>query len=106
MSAATFRSTPLCRRAGQTGCVVTYMSFRAEAPPPEGSLFGRATRPGMTAGCTNPAALAGGAAPLDAYWFTGGSAAQGPNPVIWSSAGTPPAPFCPYQRPGHGRLRQ
>lgn len=86
-------STPLCRRAGQTGCVVTYMSFRAETPPPEGSLFGRATRPGMTAGCTNPAALAGGAAPLDAYWFTGGAAAQGPNPVVWSSAGAPPAPF-------------
>jgi len=87
------RSTPLCRRARQTGCVVTYMSFRAEAPPPEASLFGRATRPGMTAGCTNPAALAGGAAPLDAYWFTSGAAAQGANPIIWSSAGQPPAPF-------------
>lgn len=87
------RSTPLCRRAGQTGCVVTYMSFRADVPPPEGSLFGRAERPGMTAGCTNPAALAGGAAGLESYWFAGGQSQDGPNPVRWSSAGPPPAPF-------------
>ena len=52
-----FRSTPLCTRAGQTGCVITYVSFRADAPPPAGALFGRATRPGMTVGCTNPAGL-------------------------------------------------
>jgi hypothetical protein len=91
------RSTPLCRRAGQAGCVVTYMSFRADQPPPEGSLFGRAERPGMTAGCVNPAALGGGAANMDAYWFAGGQSQDGPNPVVWSSAGPPPAPFAHIQ---------
>lgn len=87
------RSTPLCRRTGQTGCVVTYMSFRAEAPPPAGSLFGRAFRPGMTAGCTNPAALASGeSAPLDSYWFAM-TAAAGAAPIVWSGQGPPPTPF-------------
>ena len=40
------QSTPLCTRAGQTGCVITYVSFRAEAPPPPARLFGRAAAPG------------------------------------------------------------
>ena len=85
-----FRSTPLCTRAGQTGCVITYVSFRGESPPPAGALFGRATRPGMTVGCTNPAALGRSAAVgLDSYWF----AASPTNTIAWSSAGPPPAPF-------------
>ncbi|HYJ52396.1 MAG TPA: DUF3089 domain-containing protein [Allosphingosinicella sp.] len=87
-----FQRTPLCTRAGQTGCVVSYMSFRAEAPPPAGSLMGRAPRPGMTAACVNPAALGGGSAPLDSYWFAGASQFGG-QPITWSSAGAPPAPF-------------
>ena len=84
------RSTPLCTRAGQTGCVITYVSFRAEAPPPAGALFGRAIRPGMTVGCTNPAALGRSAkVGLDSYWF----AASPSNTIAWSLAGPPPAPF-------------
>ncbi|HMG45988.1 MAG TPA: DUF3089 domain-containing protein [Allosphingosinicella sp.] len=84
--------TPLCTRAGQTGCVVAYMSFRAASPPPLGSLMGRATHPGMTAGCVNPAALAGGSAPLDAYVLAAVSQFGGPV-ITWSSTGPPPAPF-------------
>jgi hypothetical protein len=89
----TFRQIPLCTRAGQTGCVVSYMSFRADAPPPAGSMFGRAVRPGMTAACTHPANLAGGSGRLDSYWFSASPAPQGAEPVTWSSAGPPPAPF-------------
>jgi len=89
----TFRTTPLCRRRGQTGCVVTYVSFRATDPPPAGSLFGRAARPGMTVACTNPAALAGGSARLDSYWFAGPSVTETQNPIQWSSQGPPPTPF-------------
>ncbi|MEA3044173.1 MAG: hypothetical protein QOH47_2011 [Sphingomonadales bacterium] len=88
----TLRRTPLCTRAGETGCVVTYMSFRAAAPPPPGALMGRAVRPGMTAGCVNPAALAGGSARLDSYWFAMPSQMGGP-PTIWSSTGPAPTPF-------------
>jgi hypothetical protein len=84
--------TPLCSRAGQTGCVITYMSFRAESPPPPGSLMGRAPRSGMTAACVNPAALGGGSSPLNSYWFAPASQFGGPA-ITWSTAGAPPAPF-------------
>ncbi|MBL0730757.1 DUF3089 domain-containing protein [Piscinibacter sp. HJYY11] len=63
-----FKSTPLCRSATQTGCAVSYVSFRANTPPPQGSLFGRATVNDAVA-CNNPAALAGGAAQPKA-WFS------------------------------------
>ncbi|HEU0098627.1 MAG TPA: DUF3089 domain-containing protein [Allosphingosinicella sp.] len=87
------KSTPLCTRVGQTGCVITYMSFRASAPPPAGSFLGRASKPGMTAACTNPAALRGGRADLDSYWFTRAPVAPGATAVTWSSQGAPPTPF-------------
>jgi hypothetical protein len=89
----TFQRTPLCRTPGQTGCVVTYVSFRATNPPPAaGAMFGRSARPGMTVACTNPAALRGGSAPLDSYWLAGlATAATGSIP--WSSEGPPPTPF-------------
>ncbi|HEY0115167.1 MAG TPA: DUF3089 domain-containing protein [Allosphingosinicella sp.] len=87
----TFRSTPLCTRAGQTGCVVTYVSFRHDSPPPAaGARFGRAAGPGMTVGCTNPAALGGGRAPLDSYWYAPGETSSH---IHWSSGGAPPTPF-------------
>ena len=87
-----FQRTPLCTRVGQTGCVVTYMSFRAGSPPTPTSLLGHATRPGMTAGCTNPASLRGGSAPLDSYWFARPSQFGGRD-ITWSSEGAPSVPF-------------
>src|SRR6266850_990949 len=62
-----FQHLPLCHSAKQTGCVITYASFRANAPPPANSRFGRVPGEGMVAGCTNPAALAGGSGTLHAY---------------------------------------
>jgi hypothetical protein len=87
------KSTPLCTKAGQTGCVVTYMTFRTAAPPPADSFLGRAAGNGMTAGCTNPAALGGGSAKLDSYWFTLSPPQPGAEPLVWSSQGSPPTPF-------------
>ena len=66
-----FTHLPLCRTDSQTGCVVTYVSFRSTVPPPADSRFGRVQGDGMEAGCTNPAALAGGSAELHAYLSTG-----------------------------------
>jgi hypothetical protein len=66
-----FKQLPLCRSAEQTGCVVTYVSFRSTIPPPPDSRFGRVQDAGMEAGCTNPAALGGGKAHLRAYLTTG-----------------------------------
>lgn len=66
-----FDHMPLCRSADQIGCVITYMAFRSTLPPAQ-SFFGRAQGAGMMAGCTNPAALAGGSGELDAYHGNGG----------------------------------
>ena len=66
-----FKNLPLCRAADQTGCVITYVSFRSTIPPPDGSRFGRVAEAGMEAGCTNPAALGGGRAALHPYLSTG-----------------------------------
>ena len=64
----TFKHMPLCRSAEQTGCVVTYVSFRSTIPPPPDSRDSGAVQDaGMEAGCTNPAALAGGRGQLRAY---------------------------------------
>jgi DUF3089 family protein len=63
----TFKSVPLCRAATQTGCVITYASFRSTVLPPGNTLFGKVPEADMTAACTNPAALAGGSGELKAY---------------------------------------
>lgn len=90
----TFQRTPICTSLGQTGCVVTYVSFRAGSPPPEGALFGRAAAPGRTIACTNPAALGRDAnVPLDSYWYTGPSVTNTQTRIDWSSQGPPPATF-------------
>ena len=47
----TFKKTPLCSRAGETGCIMTWVSFRERNVPPPGAIFGYADRPGMTVGC-------------------------------------------------------
>jgi pimeloyl-ACP methyl ester carboxylesterase len=88
-----FQKTPLCTRVGQTGCVVTYVSYRGTNPPPQAAMFGRASRPGMTVACTNPARLSRGTAPLDSYWPTGVGLSGAPDKIRWSTTGTPPAFF-------------
>ncbi len=86
------KQTPLCSKVGQTGCVVTYVSFRAATPPPAAAFFGRTAKPGMTVGCTNPARLRKQTTPLDSYWYTGTTSA-GAAPIEWSKSGPPPTPF-------------
>ncbi len=87
------KRTPLCTKVGQTGCVVTYVSYRASSPPPPVALFGRAARPGMTVACTNPARLSKQSAPLDSYWYAGPPLTGAPSTIQWSSTGAPPTPF-------------
>jgi hypothetical protein len=72
-----FKSLPLCRTAGQIGCVVSYVSFRSTSPPPADSRFGRVQGDGMEAACTNPAALGGGRGGLHAYLSAGNSSIAG-----------------------------
>jgi hypothetical protein len=67
-----FQHVPLCHSATQTGCLITFASFRSTVPPPANTLFGKVPEPNMVAACTNPAALAGGSGELRAYLDTKG----------------------------------
>ena len=62
-----FQHVPLCKSASQTGCVITFASFRSTVPPPANTLFGRVPDAAMVAACTNPAALGGGSGQLHSY---------------------------------------
>ncbi len=61
-SGGDFDHVRACRSDRQLGCVVAFSSFNA--PVPADAMFGRTSAPGLEVLCTNPAALAGGAAPL------------------------------------------
>jgi hypothetical protein len=88
-SGGSFPTIPLCRSASQTGCVVTFASFRETAPPPANTLFGRATEPGQTAACTNPAALGGGSGALHSYHSAAGTTIVGGRPAApWVEGGS------------------
>ncbi|MCB1692270.1 MAG: DUF3089 domain-containing protein [Pseudomonadales bacterium] len=88
-----FQHLSLCTAKGETGCVITYASFRDALPPPEASLFGRVAGRGMIAGCTNPAALGGGRADLHAYLSAGGQVADGGNRSPWATGTQVETPF-------------
>ena len=60
-----FGTIPLCTKADQAGCLVSYVSFREASPPPANSRFGKTDEQGHRAGCVNPAALVAGKASTD-----------------------------------------
>ncbi len=64
----TFQATPLCRAADQTGCLVTYSSWRDRDPPDADALFANTGDPNTVAGCVNPATLTNGKATLRPYF--------------------------------------
>jgi hypothetical protein len=85
----TFQKVPLCHKATDTGCLITFSTFRSNVPPPANTLFGRVGQPGMVAACSNPAALAGGAGALHAYLDAKGrtiTATTPPKPWVSSGA--------------------
>ncbi|MFM7067968.1 MAG: DUF3089 domain-containing protein [Actinomycetes bacterium] len=66
-----FAHVPPCERtpgraAVPTGCVISFATFLASEPPPEGSFFGQ-TRDGGRAICTNPATLSDATGGLQTY---------------------------------------
>jgi hypothetical protein len=76
-----FQHVPLCHSASQTGCVITYASFRSTVPPPADTLFGKVADANMVAACTNPAALGGGTGELHAYLAASGRTITGTSPL-------------------------
>jgi hypothetical protein len=90
----TFKKFPLCSSPGETGCVISWTSFRVNNVPPRGAMFGLADQPGMTVGCVNPAKPGSRDwVKLDSYWFTRSTLPVPGGPISWSSQGTPPTPF-------------
>lgn len=89
-----FKSTPLCASPSETGCVMSWVSYRENNVPPEGAMFGWAPQPGMTVGCTNPASPGSTRwERLDSYWNTRLSLPVPGGPIVWSSQGPPPTQF-------------
>ncbi|PXA82479.1 lysophospholipase [Caulobacter sp. D4A] len=76
-----YGSIKMCRKPGQTGCIVSYVSFRASSPPEGAAFFGKAEGD-KRAACVNPAALAGGEAPLHSY-FSDKTIAGAPRKTPW-----------------------
>lgn len=90
----TFKTTPLCSRPGETGCVIAWVSFRENNAPPPGAVFGYADKPGMTVACVNPARPGSRAwEKLDSYWYARSMLPVPGGPITWSTEGPPPTPF-------------
>jgi len=73
-----FKNMPLCTAEGEVGCVISYVTFRDEVPPPAHSRFGRVrgAESDLTqqAACVNPAMLDGSNGSLHAFLASGRSA--------------------------------
>ena len=90
----TFKKTPLCSRPGETGCVMSWVSYREKNEPPPGALFGIAEQPGMTVGCVTPARPGSGDwVSFDSYWYTRSANPVPGGPIQWSTQGAPPTPY-------------
>jgi hypothetical protein len=90
----TLKKTPLCSRPGETGCVMSWVSFRERNVPPRGAMFGYAPQSGMTVACVNPARPGSrNWEKLDSYWFARSTLPVPGGPIQWSSEGPPPTPY-------------
>ena len=78
------KSIPLCTTNGQAGCVISYVTFRDDVPPPANSRFGRTQVPGMKVACVNPAAISAGSGPADAYFAAGTNSLSEQEPITWA----------------------
>jgi hypothetical protein len=75
---------PTCKTAAQTGCLISYVSFRADSPPPPTSRFGRSDVAGATAACVNPSVLAGDKGMLRPYFTNRASSGAGNATTDWA----------------------
>ncbi len=92
------KSIPLCTANGQTGCVISYVTFRDAAPPPANSRFGRTQVPGMKVACVNPAAIGGSSGLADAYFPAQPNTLSEQAPTTWARGKQITTPF--VQVPG------
>jgi hypothetical protein len=94
-----FKSTPLCSRPGERGCVISFVTYREGTGPNPTARFGFANQPGFTVGCVNPVRIGSPNWEVaDSFWP---SRASGPvlgGPITWSTTG--PAPTAYLRTPG------
>ncbi|HTE42746.1 MAG TPA: DUF3089 domain-containing protein [Steroidobacteraceae bacterium] len=87
-----FKNIPACHASTQIECVLAYVSFRSDSPPPVNSLFGKVSGDNMRALCVNPA-MPGGRSTVHSYynattrgdagpWVTGANAASITTPYV------------------------
>ena len=76
-----YRNLHVCGAPDDTGCIISYSSFRATAPPPANSFFAR-PEAGEEAICTNPASLAGGSGELHPYFSDGAWGVEVSTPFV------------------------
>lgn len=88
-----FKQMPICTSANQSGCVVSYVTFRKDAPPPANSRFGKSPGEGLTVACTNPADLSGRRAVSDAIFTTGGPGDSAQPMAAWGTGVSVSTPF-------------
>ena len=63
---STFKKMPVCKSASQTGCIISFVSYRATSTPPDNARFGRSP-PGMSVVCTDPVGMSGMPSP-HTFW--------------------------------------
>lgn len=81
----TYKSIPTCKAEDQTGCIISYASFRNTLPPPDTARFAKGAN-GNKAVCTNPANLGSGQGVPDNYFMAKGflNGSAGPNQPDWA----------------------
>ncbi|WP_419252599.1 DUF3089 domain-containing protein [Caulobacter sp. ErkDOM-YI] len=97
-AAGKYGSIPSCASASQTGCLVSYVSFRSSSPPPAASRFGKTDPQGLRSACVNPSALVAGktqtdAVPLQAYFSAVGMGSSAARPKPWAKDMKVTTPF-------------
>ncbi len=85
-----FQHIPLCRSASQTGCVITYTSFRSTVPPPANTLFGKVTKKGHDRRVHEIPAALGEAAAAICTPISRPTAARSSEPLLPSRGLCPP----------------
>ena len=104
LTGGSFKSTPLCSRTGEAGCVIAWTSYRQNDAPAPGAMFGYSDRPDMTVACVNPAAPGSRDwVSFDSYWYARSANAVPGGPISWSSEGRPPTPWLRTQGLVSGR---
>lgn len=88
-----FKQMPICTSANQSGCVVSYVTFRKDSPPPANSRFGKSPGDGLRVACTNPVDLSGKRAVADAIFTTGGPGESARPMAEWAKGVTVSTPF-------------